>query len=558
MRNSYIYKTLLLVSLLCSHGFAKFSNKFDKQLNIASVHHKRLSSKKNKAQGNIIVINDYAYDSGKGPLGNVKYGFDIPAGTQVVWAVTGPAKVVDGPITWANQTSVLTLQEDLHLGEDGALVGGYWKANAINIAVIDGQGNTIFLGNDLTCTAIGALSDLTFDGSGDYAIIMDNSATVDGGLETSGAFWGFFADTTPELKLSNLSLKLSVDADNGYVFYPFNSFNRVFFDNAEVSVATLNGSYGYPLSCKVSAGFVVQNSSSLERSDSDAGVYLGSYHVSVPLSIKKNADFLVACPKLATIQLISMDDASAMMRLDSAALYSGDAGLAIYNGTLLYQGETTLYNGAIGSAPNTDPLNSFVLDKVSQFYAKNAAMSLHGYLQTSDQLYLGIHNDNVEVYANKLEIPSHGTVIWDSSAPITGSLAWSDESSILKLESDLNLAQGAVLISGEWSEAEEGIMMLDAHGNTIYLLGDVTLSSAYGKINNIIATSNVIIEGQGHAFVSDKSSSIACWGSDPDAFLLMDIVFIDQGGERCNMQRYVVAELDSDPVRKLLVIRKAA
>lgn len=117
------------------------------------------TSKKKKL---VVGINDANY-------ARYKNGFTIPDGVTYEWAATGPLR---GPITFASDSSVLKLGQDLHLGAGGDLVADYVPTNntflAIPFVAIDANGKGIVLDCDYSFAgqAIKFEGDLTIDGQG--------------------------------------------------------------------------------------------------------------------------------------------------------------------------------------------------------------------------------------------------------------------------------------------------------------------------------------------------------------------------------------------------------
>lgn len=397
-------------------------------------------------------------------------GFIIQPYVTMVWAVQSPELYpINGPITWADQSSILSLNNGLYLGPKGQFVGssynGEWGTLA-HLAAIDGQDCTIHLSNNISLPGIAALSDIAFDGRGQYTIEMDNTYNT----EASATFWGQFASIPPTITLRNLNLNLSVNGQDASYYFPFFALNQVELDNTKLNADFFNGCGSrYSLSNGIINGFIIFNHSAITQKNSPCGIELGTsyYDYATPLALDSDATLLVNAPKFSQVQNIVMDNNSASIRLKNTDFYSGNSGLVIEGGNLEYEGQVALFNGSYKYAldgvysdgefvPNTDPENAFVFNRVAQNTLPKASLSIHGFVKTNNTTTLGINESNAASFVDGFTIPTNSTYIWDSCAIITGFIEFTDSSSILELRQPLTLGDTGGLFAVDGSIPNNG------------------------------------------------------------------------------------------------------
>lgn len=123
--------------------------------------------------------------------------------------------------------------------------------------------------------------------------------------------------------------------------------------------------------------------------------------------------------------------------------------------------------------------------------------SSNGYQGSNASMTSGDVIRGFVMFKNGFTIPSGGTLFYDADGPVYGNVTFGNSSSVLQLGSDLRLGGTGSLWSGLTSK-------IAGYGNSIYLGGDVTLSSHVATVSN-----NLIIDGCGHSMTLADTSYFA-------------------------------------------------
>lgn len=394
-----------------------------------------------------IVIDDTAYATGRGPLGDVSSGFTIPSKTTVQWAVTTPAtQPVTGTIKWADSTASLNLASDLYL--DG-------KASLAGTASIDAQGNTIKLNTDvsldpissISTTGIGIISDLIIDGQGHTF--------------TWNSFLRFLSNDKQE---HTFTLKNTTLVVNQYLPEScpiFFTKNHNILDNVtllcpkQAKVASIGCDCKITIRNLVSIGATGQHIL-LALSQNNFPVTIESNGI---LQINPGVNFITGQAKKSS-SLITMTDATSKLLLDGCNFYTGSRGLTLETGMLEYNNAVSIYNGDYTNpfVANTDPNYALVLaSSLNEVTNGGASATVYG-LKIKETEDITIDNSNVATYMNGFTIPSGTTYSWNSTTTLSGPIIFTDSTSTLQLYANLVLDAQAALFSTNGTIANSGTL----------------------------------------------------------------------------------------------------
>lgn len=265
-----------------------------------------------------------------------KQGFAIAAGATVMWDADG---IVNGPITFLNDTSTLALSTDLRLGTTGTLV----RTSDWGIT-ISGNGNSLILGGDVTLDAAATMghditvsSDLTIDGQG-KTLTLRNST--------------YFAPATNKtLTLKNLTLVYDERSANSCCFQGAGNY---ILENVTIRCLDLHGGAQVGLFKTTSAknvtirGFTCIDVPNVRVNLTSGGSAAGTF------TIDKNSIFVIG--KGTALRLgnassvtITMTDKSSVMHFNGCDFYTGTGSnnsplLNLTKGTVLFENKVRVFN----------------------------------------------------------------------------------------------------------------------------------------------------------------------------------------------------------------------
>lgn len=167
-------------------------------------------------------------------------GFTIQANTTVVWNASSSSSKVNGAIIFADDSSILQLNNDLYLGLKGTFVASKTFIN------IYGKNKTIFLGGNTTISAVDKIINVVHDDSAPTLTIDGQGKTLTCDLGCNGRFKGgrhrldnFWILPTC-ITMKNLTLNFAKKASSASVACVFASFDTVTLDAVKL-ISTNSG-----------------------------------------------------------------------------------------------------------------------------------------------------------------------------------------------------------------------------------------------------------------------------------------------------------------------------
>jgi hypothetical protein len=279
-----------------------------------------------------------------------KSGFTLAAGQTTTWDGDG---IVDGPITWSNSAAVLSLKNDLRLGSTGSLVpaaGGGGTA-----CFISGNGNKIIMGCDFSIGADGRkdvrpTTDLTIDGAGHTLTMLGASA--------------FKPNSGITITLKNMTLVFDNALNDEYgVFgswwfatYVLENVTLKFFPRPGLTASVVY--VGSAAQAVVIRGKVAIEAFGMLINLVDQGS-------GGTITVEKNSTLyiapgmqLIACN--AGAPTFTMLDQTSVLHLNECDFYTGDSGLSLTKGTVVFENRVRIFNKNYGSGTNTNMANAFI------------------------------------------------------------------------------------------------------------------------------------------------------------------------------------------------------
>ena len=283
-----------------------------------------------------------------------KQGFTIASGATVTWDADG---IVNGPITFAGNSSTLSLANDLRLGTTGGPIA------TVNAGKISGNGRSIIMGNNATLTKqVVVTSDLIVDGQGKTITLQNTNFSINEGVT---------------LTLKNLTL---VNNDSTPTATIFQGVGHCVFENVLLRCVPYSGT----VAKLFAMADIDRNITFRGRVAFDApGVLIvllstgavGNYGVAT-FTIDKNSTFYIGQGTelrkgdTATVSFV-MTDATSVFHFDGCDLYTGattgdtnidyaTVGLTLTKGTVLFENKVRIFNKHYGGSTNTsmtDALN---------------------------------------------------------------------------------------------------------------------------------------------------------------------------------------------------------
>lgn len=382
----------------------------------------------------IVVVDDALYNDPNSELGDIKNGFTIQENMIVDWAVSSPdTQKVNGPIVWTSNFSTLKLSNNLKLGAQGSIIGGFSQVDQQNSIKLDGQGNTLYLENNLTIedlnftTRIGIISDIIIDGQGT--------------LVTLNNFDTFFSTNQSPHKVTFKNMTFSFT--EGKEYWSIFTDNNYILDNVVVLCphdGNLLWSESMPSSLtlrnKVSFGSENQRIALVGAgSDKTQTIVIDA---GAECRINSGVHFQTGDSSLGYADIIMTDQTSTII-FDNCNFYTGALGSIIIGGTIKYANYMQIFNGDYTTpfVANTEKSNAYITYATEE-YVPGSMVHVYGIKLEAN---LAITDKNARLYKNGFTIPANSVYVWDSSVQVTGAIQFTNNTSMLVLNQNLGLSE---------------------------------------------------------------------------------------------------------------------